>query len=160
MDLGIWEKSALCKTSFKNAALLLFLFLVISQQVKADEFGYALITSSKNPAFNSDEHFDTKKLRAIFSGKKQRLETGHISTIYMLPEKHQSVSYFIKNKLKTQVYKLKKTWHIQRYTGSGKQPVSLSSYEEIISKVKSSKYSIGLVPVDIDIDSTLIKVNL
>lgn len=127
------------KRRCKNLALVLTLLSLLAVTLQAQA-----ITVISNASVDRSE-LELKDVRAIFTMKKRLWSDGQPIQVYVLSPEQSSHREFCKNVLGVFPRQLQSIWHRLVYSGTGQAPIELSSEQEMIDVVSSTKGAIGYI---------------
>ena len=117
--------------------LLISLFFVI-YEVQANR-QYQVVA---NPDV-IEKTLSVNMLRAIFSMRLRTWSDGQAIKVFVLEDNHALHQDFSKEKLNVFPYQLRLAWDRLVFSGTGQAPITVSSQEEMRSKVISTPGAIG-----------------
>lgn len=127
------------KRRCKSLALLLTLLSLLAVTLQAQA-----ITVISNASVDRSE-LELKDVRAIFTMKKRLWSDGQPIQVYVLSPEQSSHREFCKNVLGVFPRQLQSIWHRLVYSGTGQAPIELSSEQEMIDVISSTKGAIGYI---------------
>jgi ABC-type phosphate transport system substrate-binding protein len=102
------------------------------------------ITVISNASVDRSE-LELKDVRAIFTMKKRLWSDGQPIQVYVLNSEQSSHREFCKKVLGVFPRQLQSIWHRLVYSGTGQAPIELSSEQEMIDVIASTKGAIGYI---------------
>lgn len=97
-----------------------------------------------NSALPFDE-LSLRELRAIYTMKQRRWDSGESITVFVLPETTTAHKEFCKKILGVFPRQLRSVWYRSVYTGTGVAPIEVETEEELIEQVSQTNGAIGYV---------------
>jgi ABC-type phosphate transport system substrate-binding protein len=98
-----------------------------------------------HPSF-SESTISRNVLRAIFGMRMRTWEDGTPITVFVLDDRSPLHSSFSKTQLNVFSHQLRQAWDRLVFSGTGQAPVTVSSEEEMRSRVASTPGAIGYLP--------------
>ncbi|MCP1674137.1 hypothetical protein J2T57_001239 [Natronocella acetinitrilica] len=83
--------------------------------------------------------------RALFSMRQRTLQDGTPVSVFVLPDAAAEHDQFVKETLRALPYQLRSAWDRQVFSGSGRSPVTVSSEQEMLARVATTRGAIGYV---------------
>ncbi len=123
-------------TNYICIFLISFFFAITD--VIADEH-YQIVT---HPDVN-ETSISKNYLRAIFSMRLRAWQNGVIIKVFVLPDDHKLHQDFSKEKLSLFPYQLRQTWDRLVFSGTGQAPTTVSSSEEMLTRITNTPGAIG-----------------
>jgi len=117
--------------------LLMFLFCAVTH-VRA-EGNYRIVA---HPSV-SESGISKNYLRAIFSMRLRTWQNGLIIKVFVLPDDHKLHHKFSKEQLNLFPYQLRQSWDRLVFSGTGQAPTTVSSNEEMLTRIKNTPGAIG-----------------
>lgn len=90
-------------------------------------------------------HYSLDNVRAIFMMRMTQWSNGAGIKVFVLADNHPSHRNFVKNKLQSTHYQLRKYWDRLVYSGTGDKPIEVDSLTEMLHKVATTPYAIGYI---------------
>ncbi|MDR4516740.1 MAG: substrate-binding domain-containing protein [Nitrosomonas sp.] len=118
--------------------ILLTLFYFVATDVMADSH-YQIVT---HPDVN-ESNISKNYLRAIFSMRLRTWPNGVIIKVFVLPDDHKLHHEFSKEKLSLFPYQLRQSWDRLVFSGTGQAPTTVSSNEDMLSRIMNTPGAIG-----------------
>lgn len=91
------------------------------------------------------EELSLRELRAIYTMKQRRWDSGESITVFVLPETTTAHKEFCKKILGVFPRQLRSVWYRSVYTGTGVAPIEVETEEELIEQVSQTNGAIGYV---------------
>lgn len=121
----------------KTILYCILLLLVIGKAYGNGHYGIVI-----HPEVNQ-ETVSVNVLRAIFSMRLKTWPDGKLIKVFVLPDDHPLHHDFAKEKLSVFPYQLRSTWDRLVFSGTGQAPTTVSSNEEMLSKIMDTPGAIG-----------------
>lgn len=130
------------KNSLVTATMLILGFTSFMMSQRAD--AQIVVTHPSNPLSKISE----STLRAIFGMRMAEWPDGTPITVFVLDQNDRQHHEFCKNVLHVFPYQLQRNWNRLIFSGSGQAPVSLSSSQEMLERIRNTPGAIGYLPED------------
>lgn len=98
-----------------------------------------------------DTELSQQKLRLIFSRRLIHWSDGQPIKVFTFPVDSEAHHTFCKEKLGFLPFHLQRNWSRLVYSGRGRAPVHLESYEEMLRAISKTEGAIGYMPHGVDI---------
>lgn len=97
-----------------------------------------------NPSV-TETHISRNMLRAIYSMRLHSWSEQLSTRVFALTERSKVHQAFCEQKLEIFPHQMQQVWDRLVYSGTGQAPISLSSEEEMLSRIESTPGAIGYV---------------
>lgn len=123
-------------------------------------FSFPQVIVNLNSMHLKSLSLNDKELIDIYTMRKKVWADGTHIKVFALPSRNPIHQDFVKNLLKSNIYKMDRVWNRLTFSGRGKPPIIVGSEEELIKKVQSVPGAIGYIANEQAIgDLKKIKVN-
>jgi len=123
-------------------------FLLITTLLLSSLFGASTSAAPLNVIVNAsvkENNLKLKDLRSIYTMKKNLWSNGDRISVFVLSDDSATHKEFCRNLLKVFPRQLESVWYRLVYSGTGEQPVSVSSEQEMIKLVSKTPGAIGYI---------------
>jgi ABC-type phosphate transport system substrate-binding protein len=91
------------------------------------------------------ETLSQHELRSIFAMRSVRWPDGSPIRVFVLPDQSDLHKSFVKSELDMFPYQLRMSWDRAVFSGTGAPPRKVSSIEDMVTRIRSTKGGIGYI---------------
>ena len=91
------------------------------------------------------QYYSLDDIRVIFMMRITQWSNGAGIKVFVLADNHPSHRNFVKNKLHSTHYRLRKYWERLVFSGTGDEPIKVDSLTQMLHKVATTPYAIGYI---------------
>ena len=126
------------------AAVLAALLVPIATANESSDAQAQSLVVIVNPSV-TETHISRNMLRAIYSMRLHSWSERLPTRVFVLTDRSEVHQDFCEQKLEIFPHQLQQAWDRLVYSGTGQAPISLSSEEEMLSRIESTPGAIGYV---------------